>query len=137
MVRLARRAAQDLQVAFSERDESENRVEQCRLAHAVRTEDRDELPLGDVERSVDAGLVRCGWEGPERIDVRLRAGGADQLGAEALGGRDHELDRDPVDGDSEGSALGALHDRDDGRMLFEACRDGRHVVAGADHGKSL
>ena len=79
-------------------DEVRGRAAERRLAQLRRAP-------GDAERRVDARLVRRVRERLERLDVGGRAGRAQQRGAEPLGRRDDELDRDALDGHADGAPL--------------------------------
>lgn len=73
---------------------------------------------GDAEARVDLLFAPPGGERLERLDVGLRAGGADELGAEAPARGDDELDGDALHGDADGATLAALdHGHDLGKSL--------------------
>ena len=92
---------------------------------------------GQPERRVDAGLGRRVGERLERRDVRRRAGGAHQLGAEALGRRDHQIDRHALDGQPARPPLAPLDHRDDLRQRCEAGEHRRRIGGRADHRELL
>ena len=120
-----------MQVAadVGELDEQRRRAQERRLAELGRAPRQ-------TEQRVHAFLVRRVRQRAERRDVLGRAGGAEQLRAEALGWRDDELDGDPLDGDADRAARLPLDDADDRRRGLEPlervgrARDERELVDG-------
>jgi hypothetical protein len=85
----------------------------------------------DPERAVDALLVRRLRERLERGDVLLRPCRPDELGAESLGLRDHQLDRNALDGHAQRPQGRPFDDRDDLREFLELC-ESRPRLRGRD-----
>ena len=73
----------------------------------------------------------------ERLDVRRRAGCADQLGARAARGRHAKLDGHALDRDADGAPVLRLDERDDLREPLEAADDLRGILGRRDDGEVL
>ena len=78
---------------------------------------------GDHRARYDRRFVGRLGQRLERGHVSRRAGGAEQLGAESLGRRRDQLDRQPVDGDADRPAVVALDHADDLRQVGEAVEE--------------
>ncbi len=74
---------------------------------------------GDAEGAVDLELVLAVRQRLERLDVRRRAGRADQPGACPPRLRDEQLHGNALDGDADGPPFLPLDERDDLRQLLE------------------